>query len=101
MFLTAAMPMILMVKEISPYELKKMLHKNPEITVIDLRDETEMSNIGFDCISIPYHEIHKYINFILENSPVIFYCKNGIKSTNVINYFQTIHKRENLYSLVI
>ncbi len=89
------------IKEISAKDLKKMLRKKPEITIVDLRDETERDDIGFNCISIPYYEISKKINLIRNKDQVVFYCKYGVQSTNVINYLQKVHKMENLYNLVI
>ena len=89
------------IKELSAFELRKMISKNPEITVIDLREETEKNDIGFDCISIPYYEISRKIHLILNRDTVVFYCKHGIQSMHVINYLQKVHKMENLYNLVL
>ncbi len=89
------------IKEISPVDLKKMLNNNPEITIIDLRDETEREEIGFDCISIPYYKISGKLHLILKKDPIVFYCKYGVQSMHVINYLQKIHNVENLYSLVL
>ena len=89
------------VKELSPFELREMLTKNPAITVVDLREETEKSDLGFNCISIPYFEVSQKIHLILNRDPVVFYCKHGIQSINVINYLQKVHKMDNLYSLVL
>jgi rhodanese-related sulfurtransferase len=78
-----------------------MIKTNPDITIIDLREEKDYCDIGFDCISIPYYEINNRISFVLEKNGVVFYCKNGIQSANVINYFQRVHKMENLYHLIL
>lgn len=89
------------IKELSTAELKKMLSKNPDITVIDLREGSEKSDIGFNCISIPYHEINQNLHLILNKDIIVFYCNYGIQSMSVINYLRKEHKMENLYSLVI
>jgi len=89
------------IKEIYKSDLKSMIKTNPDITIIDLREDKDYCDIGFDCISIPYYEINNRISFVLEKNGVVFYCKNGIQSANVINYFQTVHKKENLYHLIL
>lgn len=89
------------VKEISPVDLEEMLRKNPELSIIDLRDEAEKDNIGFDCLSIPYYKISEKLHLILKKDPIVFYCKYGVQSMYVINYLQQVHKMENLYSLVL
>jgi molybdopterin/thiamine biosynthesis adenylyltransferase len=89
------------VHEISPEDLRILLSNNPELKIIDLRDETENSNIGFDCISIPYYKISGKLHLILKKEPIVFYCKYGVQSMHVINYLQQVHKMENLFSLVL
>jgi rhodanese-related sulfurtransferase len=89
------------VNEISPSELRDMLVKNPELPLIDLRDENDRTDIGFNCISIPYYEISKKLHMIIRREPIVFYCKYGVQSRHVINYLRKVHKIENLYNLVI
>ena len=89
------------IKEIHTSDLKSMIKTNPDMTIIDLREGKDNCDIGFDCISIPYYEINNRISFVLEKNGVVFYCKNGIQSENIINYFQTVHKKKNLYQLIL
>jgi adenylyltransferase/sulfurtransferase len=89
------------VKEISAKELKKMLSKDPEITVIDLRDKDDNEDIGFKMIQVPYYDVSKKIKLFSEKESVVFYCRSGSRSTTVINYLQKVHKLENLFNLVI
>jgi molybdopterin/thiamine biosynthesis adenylyltransferase len=89
------------VQEISPDVLRNMLIKNPELSIIDLRDEVEKIDIGFDCVSIPYYKISGKLHMILKNEPIVFYCTYGVQSMHVINYLQQVHKMENLFSLVL
>ena len=86
---------------ISSEELKKMFAHDPEITVIDLREKEELSDIGFESISIPYYEISEHMPLILSGKTVVFYCKYGIRSMYVIKYLEIIHKKENLFNLVL
>lgn len=89
------------IEEITAGELTKMLIKNPEITIIDLRAEDERSDIEFDCISVPYYEISQNLPLLLNKSIIIFYCTYGIHSVSVINYLKNVYKMKNLYSLVL
>jgi sulfur-carrier protein adenylyltransferase/sulfurtransferase len=87
------------IKEISVTELKKMLIKNPNIRVIDLRDDENDEDIGFNTLSIPHYEISRNINLLSGSAPVVFHCKTGSRSMSVIIYLNEIHKMEDLYSL--
>ena len=89
------------VQVISPGELKTMLAYNSYITIIDLREEEEITDLGFESISIPHYKISEYIPQILSMNVVVFYCTYGIRSMYVINYLQNVHKKENLYNLVL
>lgn len=89
------------VQEVSYDELKMMLANNPKISIIDLREKEEISDLGFESISIPYYEISEYIPQILSMDFVVFYCTYGIRSMYVINYFQNVHKKKNLFNLVL
>jgi molybdopterin/thiamine biosynthesis adenylyltransferase/rhodanese-related sulfurtransferase len=89
------------INEISVGELRKMLSVQPNLKIIDLRDEADANSLGLECIKIPYYEISQNLHLFTGNEPVVFYCKYGIKSMNVINYLKKYHNMENLYSLVI
>lgn len=91
------------VKEISTVDLKKMFRKNLKIMIIDLRDKDDNDNddIGFHSIAIPHYDVSRKISLISGKDAVVFYCRSGGRSINVINYLQKEHKMENLYNLVI
>jgi len=89
------------IKEICLKDLKEMQSVQPNLKIIDLRDEADTDSLGFDCIKIPYYEISQNIQLLTGCDSLVFYCKYGIKSMNVINYLKKYHNMENLYSLVI
>lgn len=89
------------VREITAGMLKKMLSKDPDIPVIDLRDKEDDGDIGFQTIPIPYYDVTRKIELFTGRDAIVFYCKSGNRSTNIINYLQKSHKMQNLYSLVI
>ncbi len=89
------------VKEITAGKLKKLLSENPDILVIDLREKDDKADIGFKTWPMPYFDVSRKIRLFSDKAAVVFYCRSGNKSTNIINYLQKVHKLENLYSLVI
>jgi adenylyltransferase/sulfurtransferase len=89
------------VKEISAGTLKKMLSIKPGIPVIDLRDKGDNNDIGFKTISIPYYDVSRKIKLFSVKDGIVFYCRSGSRSINVINYLQKEYNFEYLYSLVI
>jgi sulfur-carrier protein adenylyltransferase/sulfurtransferase len=90
-----------LVREITAQKLKEMIFTNPELKVIDLREEYEKTPINFKTVSIPFHEINQKLHLIPQNGPKVFYCGHGIKSSIVINYLQKVHYMNDLYSLTL
>src|SRR5664280_1199748 len=88
-----------LVQEITVQKLKELIFNNPELKVIDLREEYEKTPINFKTLSIPFHEINQKLHLIPQNGPKVFYCGHGIKSSIVINYLQKVHYMNDLYSL--
>lgn len=90
-------------KSISPVELKKLLAQNASIKLIDVREhsEAQISTIGGKVV--PLHEFEKDSDAILEfiptNSRVIFYCKDGRRSSKAIMLLEEKYGMTNLYHL--
>jgi sulfur-carrier protein adenylyltransferase/sulfurtransferase len=89
------------IKEISAEKLRKMLKKDPDMLIIDLRDKDDKDEIGFKTVSIPYYDVSRKLKLLAGKEAVVFYCRSGSRSITVINYLQKVHKMENLYNLVI
>ena len=89
------------VREITSKEFVELLAENPGLKVIDLRDDGEKEDIGFESVSLPFREINLKLNQIPTDGVKVFYCTHGIKSSIVINYLQKVHNMENLYRLII
>ena len=89
------------IKEICLEDLREMHSVQPNLKIIDLRDEAGTDSLGFECMKIPYYEISQNVHLLRGCDTLVFYCKYGIKSMNVINYLKKYHNMENLYSLVI
>jgi adenylyltransferase/sulfurtransferase len=87
------------IKEIDISRLKLMINDDPEINVIDLREEETVTDIGIKTTHIPYHLINRNIDHILKMNTTVFLCNNGIQSADVANYFLKTHKKNNMYVL--
>lgn len=70
-------------------ELKKMLDSNIEIQLIDIREEYELETEGkLNSTHIPMGTIMKNLHKLKSDIPVIFYCRVGRRTKNVLNYFE-------------
>jgi sulfur-carrier protein adenylyltransferase/sulfurtransferase len=90
-----------MIKEITEHRFREMLLADPDLKVIDLRDESDKIEIAFKTFQIPFRDISHKWDLIPAQGPKVFYCSNGIKSAIVINYLQKVHHMTELYSLVL
>jgi adenylyltransferase/sulfurtransferase len=90
-----------LVHEITVQKLKEMIFTNPELKVIDLREDSEKTPVNFKTVSIPFHEINQKLHLIPQSGPKVFSCGHGIKSSIVINYLQKVHYMNDLYSLTL
>ncbi len=89
------------VNELTSKQFKKMLLEKPHLKVIDLRDDKEKKDIGFETLPIPFNEINQKLDLIPGTGPKVFYCGHGIKSSLVVNYLQKVHHMDELYSLIM
>ncbi len=92
---------IIEIQKITINDLKLMEAENPGLLLIDLRDPAEKTDIGLDCVSIPFYDISQNINFLKGNKTIVFYCQYGIASSKVISYLNNVHNMRNLYNLIL
>jgi sulfur-carrier protein adenylyltransferase/sulfurtransferase len=85
--------------EIGMEQLEKMMKADPHLSLVDLREEDHLTDIGFNAIHIPYHQVSLNIDRILKMERVVFFCNNGIQSINVFSYFQKYHNKNNMFVL--
>lgn len=86
-------------KEVTVQELREALDKQIDLQLIDVRElhENRLSNIGGDLIpmaSIPYQ-----IERISRNKMIVFYCRSGGRSANIIQWLENNYGFLNLYNL--
>lgn len=89
------------VNSVTPGDLRTMLEINPQIKLIDLREPENVTDLGFETVSIPYYKISEYIPELLTYECAVFYCNYGIRSSYVITYLKKLHNRRNLFQLVM
>ena len=77
-------------KEILPYELKKMMAENVDFQLIDVREpyEFEASNLGG--ILIPLSILSEKTDMISKEKQVVVHCKSGGRSTKAIAQLEAL-----------
>lgn len=80
---------------------RSMALTDPDLKIIDLRDNPESKDIGLRTLEIPFREIIYKMNLIPDSGPKVFYCDYGIKSSIVISFLKRMYKMDNLYRLVM
>lgn len=86
-------------KEITVRELKTKLDSAEDFQLIDVREENEreFTHIGGDHISMG--SVMQSLDKIHKNKDVVFYCRSGSRSGQVISFLEMNHGYENLYNL--
>lgn len=87
--------------EITSDQFRKMLEKDPGIPLIDLRDAEDNSDIGYKSIPVPHYDIDSGKDLFIGSHSVVFYCRSGSRSANVIRYVRQKYNLKNLYSLML
>jgi adenylyltransferase/sulfurtransferase len=67
-------------KEITPYDVKKMVEKGVSIQIIDVRERLEFDLVNIGGLNIPLSTIEKNIAMIKRDIPVVVHCKSGARS---------------------
>jgi adenylyltransferase/sulfurtransferase len=86
-------------KEITVKELKNKIDNEEDIQLIDIREtnEREFTNIGGD--HIPMGTITQKLEDIARDKDVVFYCRSGSRSGQVVNYLEVQYGLQNLFNL--
>lgn len=86
-------------KEISVNELRRKMDTGEVFQLIDVRESHERAytNIGGD--HIPMGRVMQSIDKIERDKPVIFYCRSGSRSAQVVSFLEEQHNFDNLYNL--
>ena len=75
--------------EMTAFELKKHIQNDPNIILIDVRENWEYSVVSIkDSIHIPISEIQNKMHDFDEEKTIAFVCHHGIRSRMVGLYFE-------------
>ncbi len=86
-------------KEISVLELKAKMDNKEAFQLIDVREpyEVEICEIGGQ--HIPLADVPANMDQIKKDIPVIFHCRSGARSGNIVSYLEATFGYTNLYNL--
>ena len=86
-------------KEVTVRELKKMMDDKEDFQLIDVREphEHQFTNIGGELI--PMGKVIENADKIDHDRKVVFYCRSGNRSGNVIKALEQQLGFNNLYNL--
>ena len=87
------------IKEISSFELQKLIEGKEAIQIIDVREPGEYSRFNIKGENIPLNSLSNNIGKIRKDIPVIIYCQRGNRSERAIELLQKDFGFTNLYNL--
>lgn len=75
-------------KNLSSYELKKLIQNNEDILLIDIRNEDEFEEINIETsINIPLQDLLYNIDELRDHNDkdIVIYCRSGHRSITACN----------------
>ncbi len=76
-------------------KLKSMLDSGDDVQIIDIREDYELETEGkIGGVHIPMGDLMDRIGELKEDIPVVFHCRSGKRSENMLNFL----KMKNLYA---
>ena len=89
-------------KKISPNELTSLIQNKSDISIVDIRELYEIENDGKldSSIHIPMGELVNKLGDIPPAEKIIFHCKSGKRSENILNFLMMNNLyQENYFTL--
>ena len=75
------------IQEIDVLELKKKLDGDSDLTLIDIRESSELAICKIkESIHIPMMDIPNKMNSLNKNKELIIQCRSGVRSTRVCEF---------------
>ena len=76
-------------KEISAPDAAKLRDTNPEVTFLDVREDSELAICRIEgALHIPMGEIPERADSLPKDRPLIVLCHHGMRSANVQQYLE-------------
>ena len=92
----------MILKKISPNELTALIQNKSDISIVDIRELYEIENdVKLDSsIHIPMGELVNKLGDIPPAKKIIFHCKSGNRSENILNFLMMNNLyQENYFTL--
>ena len=80
-------------------ELKRLIIKNKDIKIIDIREIYEFEDGSISELNIPLDQFMIRINEIPRDKPVVIYCNSGKRSKSLKYMVERNHSFNNIYHL--
>ena len=82
-----------MMNAIDVNKLKSFIENNETIQLIDIREDYELQTEGtLNGLHIPMGELMQRLDELKENIPVVFHCRSGKRSANILTYMKIVKK---------
>lgn len=76
-------------KEISASEAAKLRATDPQVTLLDVREHSELAICRIEgALHIPMGEIPARVESLPQDRPLIVFCHHGMRSANVQRYLE-------------
>jgi rhodanese-related sulfurtransferase len=76
-------------KTISAAEAAKLRETNPQVTLLDVREDSELAICRIEgALHIPMGEIPERADSLPRDRPLVVFCHHGMRSANVQQYLE-------------
>lgn len=76
-------------KEISATEAANLRTNDPEVVLLDVREDSELAICRIEgALHIPMGEIPDRHEALPKNTPIVAFCHHGMRSMNVLQYLE-------------
>ncbi len=76
-------------KEISASEAANLRENDPEVVLLDVREDSELAICRIEgALHIPMGEIPERQNALPKNAPLVVFCHHGMRSMKVVQYLK-------------
>ncbi len=77
------------IEKLSPLEVKQRLEENPDIKLLDVRQQHEYDLVNINQAVLVNDELaQEIVNSWDKNTPIILHCHHGMRSMSAALYFQ-------------
>ena len=86
-------------KQVTAEQLRTLLEENPQLHLLDVREEHEHNEFNIGGNLTPLSELFDHVSDIPKDETVVVYCKMGIRSQIAIQRLEQRYQFSNLVNL--